>query len=121
MEKELLTYKAEIEKRYQASQMKTYIFPKALPKVVEAERSSLQHNTSSLQRNTNHSPHSSVHTQHDSVVRHETSDQKVARIIKKAQHIPTRSHLDYRSMKIVPPLNTKETEIEKHGRIAVHA
>jgi len=28
MEKELWTYKAEIEKRYQASQLKTYAYPR---------------------------------------------------------------------------------------------
>ena len=31
MEKELLTYKTEIEKRFQASKLKSYIFPKLVP------------------------------------------------------------------------------------------
>jgi hypothetical protein len=36
--------------------------------------------------------------------------------------MPTRSHLDYRSMKVVvAPLNTKESEQDKQGRIAVQA
>jgi hypothetical protein len=99
MEKELAAYKVEIEKRFQASELRTYsyTFTCAEKKEVSQTRDVLKSIQESVKHSSREKPTSQTRVQSSQArmetveTRIETSEQKIARIIKKAQHVPNRS------------------------------